>query len=448
VLQIGADSRRLWEFGAGKGGFALEHERKIPDGQTLPLKRVARDWKDLFQPRLNVAWLAIDRVFLRVAHLPAAEPTEMIAMVELQLEKLSPLPVTQIVWSIQILPNPVDNLQTVIVIIVARDVVQELLGQLEGQGYMADRLELPLLDQLLAGGVKDDGAWVYPGNDPIKITGLVAWWHGGILRSVGLVQVSAEGNRDASLQEQLTAMAWAGELEGWLTTAPRWHLVADESAAAIWQPMFRAWLGEPAGLVPPVPSAQLATLTANRAARAEVKPGILPPEYTARYRQQFIDRLWMRGLFAVLGVYILGVAIYFSLLGVQSFKTSRVENEVRGLSKSYTNTLQLAAKLQVLEDRQALKYAALNCWKKIAELLPEGITIQTMAFANGRSVTLFGTAPGDQETAVTDFSEALKKATVDGQPMFQSVELPIQHRGPTGWTWNLSGDLARAEEVQ
>ena len=46
---------------------------------------------------------------------------ETLAMVELQLEKLSPMPVTQIVWSIQVLPHAEGNLQTVIVMIVSRN---------------------------------------------------------------------------------------------------------------------------------------------------------------------------------------------------------------------------------------------------------------------------------------------------------------------------------------
>ena len=49
-------------------------------------------------------------------------------MVELQLEKLSPLPVTHIAWSVYVMPQTVDNLQTVIVIIVARGLVEDLLG--------------------------------------------------------------------------------------------------------------------------------------------------------------------------------------------------------------------------------------------------------------------------------------------------------------------------------
>ena len=93
------------------------------------------------------------------------------------MEKLSPMPVTQVVWSIQVLPHAEGNLQTVIVMIVARNAVEEFLGQLEGQGYLADRLEMPLLDQLQATTVTQDGAWIYPG--PGKRQPRRRWWRGG-----------------------------------------------------------------------------------------------------------------------------------------------------------------------------------------------------------------------------------------------------------------------------
>ena len=97
-----------------------------------------------------MAWLPSDHVFLRVAQFPLSDFNETLSMVELQLEKLSPIPVAQIVWSVDVLPHPTGNMQTVIVLIVARSVVEEFLGKLEGQGYMADALELPVLDQLRA----------------------------------------------------------------------------------------------------------------------------------------------------------------------------------------------------------------------------------------------------------------------------------------------------------
>ncbi len=450
VLQIGPERRQLWGFIAARGGFSLNQEQTIPAADPLPLKVVAKDWKTLFQPKLNIAWLPFEQVFLRVTQLPAGDFNETLAMVELQLEKLSPLPVTQIAWNIQILPQRVDNLQTVIVIIVARDLVQEFLGQLEGQGYLADQLELPMLDQLQATPITGDGAWIYPGNTAGKFTALVAWWYGGTLRNLGLLHLPAVDNRDTLLKEQLTQMAWSGELEGWLTAAPHWHLVADETAAANWQPMFRSWLGQPVESVSPLSQSELAKLTARRAARSEAKANILPVEYSARYQQQFFDRLWIRGLLALLAIYGFGVLIYFAVLQVQDYRTDQVTTQVAGLSRDYTNTLQLKAQLDLLQEREALKFAALDCWKKTAELLPEGVTLESMEFRNGKTLVLNGKAPADQRNVITDFNEALRKATINnGQPLFEKVVPPNEKLlgGNSTIQWNFSADLGRTEEA-
>jgi len=70
-------------------------------------------------------------------------------------------------------------MQTVIVTIAARAQVETFLGQLEGQGYLADRLELPILDQLRATPMEGDGVWIYPGQGSDRASCLIAWWYGG-----------------------------------------------------------------------------------------------------------------------------------------------------------------------------------------------------------------------------------------------------------------------------
>ena len=112
---------------------------------------ISNDWQTLYNPRLNVAWLPADKVFLRVIQLPPADNLdETVSMLELQLEKLSPLPVPQIVWTFDLLPKSPGGLQTAIVVVAARNLVEEFLGRLEGMGYVADRLEVPFIDQLMA----------------------------------------------------------------------------------------------------------------------------------------------------------------------------------------------------------------------------------------------------------------------------------------------------------
>jgi hypothetical protein len=262
VLQAGAEPRRLWQFDAGK--FGLNREQAVPDGQALPLNLVGKSWSSLWRPRLNIVWLPPEQVFLRVIQLPKADPAETRSMVELQLEKFSPLPVTHVVWSLHILPPtaaaerrkapevetatpetdpaaPPAELQSVILIVVARSIVEELLGRLERDGFLADRLEVPFLDQLRIAATQGDGAWIHLDEDTRRGVALVAWWREGALQHLGLVQLPADKN-PAALGEQLAQMAWAGQAEGWLTAPPTWHLVAGTAAAAAGQPVLQTAL--------------------------------------------------------------------------------------------------------------------------------------------------------------------------------------------------------------
>jgi hypothetical protein len=449
VLQVGADARHLWQF-ANKGrSFVLNREQTSLEGESLPASVIAKDWRNLWQRKLNIAWLPPEQVFLRVAQFPASDFDETVSMVELQLEKLSPMPVTQIVWSIQVLPHKEGNLQTVIVMIVSRNAVEEFLGKLEGQGYLADRLEMPRLDQLQATVITKDGAWIYPESGSASPAALVAWWYGGVLQNLALIALPL-ANRPASLREQLLQMAWAGELEGWLTAPPAWHLVADAALAAEWESVLREGLEQPIEVIAPLAPPALAVLTAARVAHSESQANLLPAEFSTRYQQQFIDRLWMRGLGTVIGLYLVGVLIYFAWLQFALMGTNKVEQDVVSLGPTYTNALQFKARFQVLKDRQDLKWAALNCWKAVAELLPDGATLVGFNFDSGKRLKLHGEAPGDQTQPILNFEADLRKVKVNDQPLFDSMagQRPnFRRKQGDIVTWDCELELKRAEAL-
>jgi hypothetical protein len=447
VLNVGADARRLWQFDARNGGFVLNREQTSFPGEPLPDKLIRKNWSALFQRKLNVAWLPPEHVFFRVIQLPRASFDETLSMLELQLEKLSPMPVTQIVWSVQLLPHPAQNLQTAIVIIAARNAVEEFLGKLEEQGYLADRLELPLLDQLQATPVSENGAWIYAEVFAGKNTGLVAWWYDGALQNLDLVTLPVGPQRAAGLRDQLMQMTWAGELEGWLTSPPSWHLIAEPTTAGEWEPALREALDQRIEVAAPLSAPQLAGLTARRAAQSEPKSNLLPQEFLTRYQQQFVDRLWMRGLVAVGGIYIVGVLIYMVALTVFDFRTSAVEKQVKGLSTSYTNAVQLKARYEVLQDRQDLKFAALECWRVTAELMPDSLNLESLSFSQGKRLMLRGTAPADQMGAAIDFNSAMRKATVNNQPLFDAAKVgpPNLRVVQNTLNWDFTLELKRTE---
>jgi hypothetical protein len=450
VLQVAPDANRLWRFDAKGGNFVLDREQKIPGGEPLPSRLVAKSWSSLWQPKLNVAWLPPESVFLRVIELPRSPFEETQAMVEMQLEKLSPLPVTQIVWTLHPLPAADGDLQSVVVVIAGRAAVEEFLGKLEKDGYLADRLEAPMLDQLEAAPATADGAWIYAGTRG-KDAALVAWRSKGALRNLCLIVLPPEGDRAKSLKDQLAQLCWAGEMEGWLTEPPQWHLVADPVNAVEWEQLLREALNEPVRVTEPPPPAELAARTARRAASA---PGaaLLPAEFSARYRQQFVDRLWLRGLVTTGVLYAIGVVIYFCATNVLNYKTVAVEQQAAQLGDSYTNVLQLKARYTVLATRQQLKYAALDCWKIVAEQMPPGISLQRSSFADGQKLTLNGVCSPDQIGQISDpgkFYDAVRKAKLDSQDVFEAspVEPLIWNQSANTVNWHFTLQLKHAEAM-
>jgi hypothetical protein len=244
-------------------------------------------------------------------------------------------------------------------------------------------------------------------------------------------------------------MTWAGELEGWLTSTPRWHLVGEE--AGEWHAALREALDQPVETTAPLPPQELAALTAKRAAGSDTGNNLMPPEFATRYQQQFVDRLWGRGLLAALAVYAICLAIYFVALIVFSHLTGRVEEQAAGISKDYTNSIQLTGMLGVLKEREELKFAALDCWEAVAETMPTGLTLETLNFNDGKSLSLRGSAPTDQVTTVTDFYDALRKwKKKNGQVLFEegSGEGPriSLNAGGAAVSWSFELDLKGGEK--
>jgi hypothetical protein len=245
-------------------------------------------------------------------------------------------------------------------------------------------------------------------------------------------------------------MAWAGELEGWLTAPPAWHLVAEASIAAEWEPALRSGLEQPVQVIAPVSAAGLAALTAARAAQAGPQANLLPAEFSTRYQQQFVDRLWMRGLAAVVALYLVGVLIYFARLELELYRTHAVQQQVTEMGPTYTNAIQLRDRFQVLKQRQELKFAALDCWKTVAELLPDGVTLDGFNFNDGRKLTLSGSAPADQVKRLLDFDADIHKAAVNGQPLFDpNLGDHVTYRSAAGGnvSWSCVLELKRAEAL-
>jgi len=173
-------------------------------------------------------------------------------------------------------------------------------------------------------------------------------------------------------------MAWAGEIEGWLTGEPRYHLVAAPETAALWEPALAEEYA--CDVQPPEVPAKLAGLTARRAVAEENRPNLVPSDYASRYRQSLIDRLWMRALGALVACYVVGVAIYLGWTQLVQWQCNRLNDQVAALTPEYEATTRLKAEVQVLRDQMSLQFAALDVYKAIADVLPPELIIKSLGF--------------------------------------------------------------------
>jgi hypothetical protein len=128
-------------------------------------------------------------------------------------------------------------------------------------------------------------------------------------------------------------------------------------------------------------------------------------------------------------------------------KLNGVQREITGLGSSYTNALQLKERVKVLRDQLDLQYAALDCYKAVAETLPERVTLGSLSFDRGRKFVLIGTADSSSLSAVQEFNDALRNAKVREQPLFSKISAPSINNIPGGQqiSWSFNCELKRAD---
>lgn len=447
ILSLNGTSR-LWQFSASGKGVELDEEITALPSQSIPSKYFLKSWGSLVNKKLNVGWLPPEKVFLRVIQLPKADFNETLSMVEFQLEKLSPIPITQVIWAIQTMPGSNENEQTVIVILAPKNLVEGHLEKLEANGFYADRLETPLLDVLFSCDVREDSVWIFPVSVSDKSMFLTAWWFGKTLRHLGIVNVPQSESNKENLKSQLLHIIWSGELEGWFNGNPRWHLVLPEDYIQVFEPVVNEISDGNYEKHPPLDDKKIAELTAKRLLDLEGKTTLVPPEFLDKYKQSFIDRLWMSGVAAGIAVYLFGVLLYFGFLQVLQIQYDKIQSQVKAVSMVYTNTLAVKAQVQVLEDQLNLKNAVLDAYYAVVMNLPEELTLNSLSFSRGKTVTIFGTAPADQNAKVTEYNGILGRLENNGVKVFTKVNPPTISLRGQNITWSFSCELNRAEFEQ
>ena len=455
VVDCSTGRQQFWRFSKGKNQMKLVDVRDTAIDQPVQAKHLERDASQMWRPHCqNDAWIPAHQVYFRVVHLPPCPEKELLGMVGSQLDKISPLPLSQAVWTYEVVPiyRADRGQQTVVVMIAARAVVERYVGELEKIGYRPDRLEPAILHQLMAtpqGGDMPDGAWIYPSQNEEQVICTVAWWDEGVLHNVTQIALSSNEHLN-ELTGHLTATTWAGEMEGWLTGDTNWHLVVNNELGDQWLGVLNDWAGKGMQIEEPPEINTMAAVAAARAERPLSQGNLLPPDRRAAYRRDDVDRVWGNVLSWSVMFYVVLLSVYFVIkhqvtakeeAAFQANKTARkVEKEVKELGVEYL----------LLEEQRELRGTALNVFKVVSEHIPEGVTLDSLNFtesrnAKGNNIVLQGRVSQGDTDKLQDYAEALAGETVekvrDGQKMqdnlFKEVQPPntdARAGGYLAWT--------------
>jgi hypothetical protein len=466
VLDGTRGHQQFWRFAASGRGMKLVEVLDNPDPQALvPDKFTRRDASQMWDPHCqNDAWLPMEKVFFRVLRLPICEPEELAGMVELQLEKISPLAVSQVVWTFETVPPPpgvTPDQQVVVVIMAERAMVEDQLAQLESIGYRPDRLEVPVLQQVLSAREEVDqvdGAWIYPriiNNRPVC---LVAWWAGGELCNINVAHLSSPEHLN-ELTEHLTASAWAAELEGWAPAAWQWHLVADRELAEQWLPLLNEWAGRGVQPHDPPETAALAAACAHHAARPLEEANLLPLEYRDRFHRDDVDRVWLNVAGWMLAAYAIFVGVYFFALGNLRDEQDKEERSRRKLQREHKGMALEEERFLKKREYDELGKKALECLQAVAVSLPTDMQLLSMNFNDRKeskqNLTLSGNVPTDLDQLVGTFKDNMSGIEVENLDhekvgLFADVlegsivEIPIA--GDPVKRWSLTCELVMNRE--
>ena len=444
VLLDAEGAGRVLVFQKTKDGVQAGGDVALASGVPVPGKLGGRDWQLLFRPRLDVAWLSANDVCLRLVELPGGDPSELGAMVEMQLEKVSPLPPSQVVAGYEVMGEASEGGVAVLVVIAPRNAVEARLEALRTRGFVVDRLDVALARELIS-QAKEDGLWVVtdPGGTPGLVT--AAWRTGGRWRQVDVLRLPSGAGGGEVLTAALTRVAWAAELDGWLGgSVPPVRLVSNAETAEILTPALSGWSGQ---TVERRALRDVAVTAADTAREALSGRGLtlVPPESAVRNRQAFVDRLWVRGLGTIGVTYLVGVLCYLAWLNFQKGTLEDEKVNLKGLAQHYTNALRLKDQVIILEEQVNLRFAALDCWQAAVEKLPASMTLGSMNFIRGRTLRLDGTVDPTAREEVTRYNSELAAVQVREQKLFGAVKpAQVTVRGTVA-TWSFEAELNRLD---
>jgi hypothetical protein len=346
--------------------------------------------------------------------LPTTQVEELRQMLDLQIDNFTPLPVEEVVYSFE--PLEITNNETLVLVAVApKAVINQRVEVLETAGFPPEvvavdvlavfrsflRNELLPLDENL-------NTFVQIGSTAANI---IVHTHGVpvAIRSVVLGEGASLGSVEslAALREELQRTLVAAEADQPDREAGRVTLATwNENLRADVEELARGWSGQAQCYTNgsmPSPAASLCVEAVSDARRLN----LLPDEWRQRRQRAQRRRRLASGGIVLSVIYLLGLAVFLSLMGVQQSRLNRVKAEIAQNQKAFNDTRELQRLLLTMQKQLDTEYSALEVLREVSVVMPENVKLNGFTFKKDQTVTL--KAQAESAAIANDFISELER---------------------------------------
>jgi len=363
-------------------------------------------------------------LLMRVISLPTTEPDEIVEMLELQVEKISPFPAEQMAYSHEILQTTADT--TLLLLAMSQrdniDKIGDLFKEKEVFIHSIDSRDMGWL-QLLndAKKIDPDSCEIILIDDGIGFSLIIT--NKGIPLVFRTLHTQTDAMTDA-LDEIIS------EINYTLSTLFTEYDLEPATSIQYWthtpipSPM-RKHLAEKSGLkiipndlstLPPLSEGIL-----RRSLQNHQRIELIPDEWIQLKKNKQLRKKALLTGGGILVAWGISLLLFFVLYKIQESQLNQVRSEYKLIAPQALKALENNNKLQTLVIYTDRSDSALECLREVVRMLPKGdITIAAFGYNKSKGVSIRGTANNDR--LVDDYLIKLTKSKLFDQIKNQSTQ--------------------------
>lgn len=363
--------------------------------------------------------LPTTQVIMRIMTLPLFDADELAGAVDLQVDKLSPFPIEQVVYSYEVLAKDDEN-TTVLVAISQRSSVSNWGKVLRDAGCDITRVDCAALGVWQS--LRDDGSLDPDRRESLLLIdrdeSLLITHDGGTLLSIsglGAVEDWADQAACDDLAEEIARLFMESDAEHGPGVNPCLRLAGVDGNTeldGLSRSLTEAVDAEVLSFGNAFPDAEAGVLQRSGRMDASVDPplNLIPPEWVSDAKSREFHKKLLLIAGGLFGVWILLVA---AGMGYMTWERSRLaylrEAELEWLNPANA-VRRMRLQVRLIDRYRDRNDSALECLREISAIQPDGVDLLSLTYRKDEGIELVGEA--DSGALVLQFNQKLNESAL------------------------------------